>query len=474
MAKAPSPNKPVANPDGSITPKPKGRRAKVQEFSDEIMDSDAAHLLQISGMLVFVLAAVLGLFFLFSSPLFLIPDWVRMRTVELFAMLAALGVIVAVVSQTKNGFVIVFGVLLIGALIVPTIDMVSFARLAMGRDAELEQSVGSANDGAEIRGRDTDLANNILAKLEGLEVIRENNAVDVPGTRRQTLIPDVPKGARSNSVREIELALREERMKTNLERLRYRGALNLLLAMAPPDEENGSKDEFQTYVYRFGKEDDFLDDIQTLRQQELVRFSYDDVSGAAVTELGKQVICLHRTNDAVSCAAQGINERDQVARGIFNSRGEQISAAVAQCDESYQSIPAIDFTVDRAAISTPASRRFTLDREQRVSVSLDRRVGSGDPFLYIFEQNDGTCRSVAEDDDGGIDLNARIEEGLSAGNYVVVALSLSGEAIPASLRVVVEAPRSDNANLEGMSDGGELEEEVQEPLAPPVIIETPD
>ena len=430
------------------------------------MSADAARLLQICGMLVFVLAGILGLVYLALASVEreFVGDanWARLRTVELFAMLGAVGVIVSVVAMTRNAFVITFGILLIGALIVPTKDMVSFARIAMGRDANNDRFVAQLNDGSELRGRDSDLADSILSKLEDTP---PRNGPTLPGQVLDTspLMESLSQADRKIAVRSIVLALREERMKTNLECVRCRGALNLLVAL---DLAHNGRAPFAEYLYRFGAEPDFMEDIQTLRLQEMVSYSYGDISGAEITDLGWRVICLHRTGNALTCAQNAALEEQGLAilglyteldDGRATGRTAHVVRAVEMCTDRFEALPAAVLDGEAQTLSTPSQLRFSIPAARDMSMRFDSQTTSGDPFLYLLRKDaNGRCVVLAQDDDGGEDSNAVIALNLAPGDYVVIATTFSGAPEAAILTIT----SSEDREVKEPDESEATEEEV--------------
>ncbi len=215
-------------------------------LSEERLLQEGAWLLQRAGIAVFFLASLFGLLFLLAANIFdlNIDDWVRLRSLELFAMVAAVGIVVAIISRSDNAFVSVLGFLLIGALIVPTKDMVSLALLASGQDAPEDENDRRFEDGSEFKGRDAALANQVIAALQntrrehadGSDQARlasaENTSSDNTSSDTTVLSPMSP-NERKRAERAVARAVAEHRRVGHLDRARLNGQIDLLLSFRP-------------------------------------------------------------------------------------------------------------------------------------------------------------------------------------------------------------------------------------------------
>ncbi|NVO29291.1 hypothetical protein HJ526_17865 [Donghicola sp. C2-DW-16] len=246
--------------------------------------SSGADFLMAAGILIFLVAGLLSLVFftitgITDTPL---PDWARIKSMEVFSMVASVGVVVAIVAKADHAFVKVFGILLIGALIVPTKDMVALAQLASGQKARMEMEEHRYNDGAEFEARISDLSNKIVTKLqESSSKPGDDNAARI--------LNNIDPVVRAQAVLAVADAISTDRKVTHLERARLGGYLPLLMSFGTPDG-------FREYYFRHNSDPDFLEDLMTLRRHELVSFSYSDFSSADVTYLGKQLICEYTKN----------------------------------------------------------------------------------------------------------------------------------------------------------------------------------
>lgn len=73
-----------------------------------------------------------------------------------------------------------------------------------------------------------------------------------------------------------------------------------------------------------------------------------------------------------------------------------------------------------------AAKRFTLEESARlrIDVTADETFGA-DPFFEIFKEEDWGRREVAENDDGGRNLNARVEREFEPGAYIIVMRNIN-------------------------------------------------
>ncbi len=428
-------------PEPELEPQPAAQKEEPRpKLTDQVkrkLFNDDDNILHIAGALVFVSAALIGLLFFFVTGFVenSAADWMRLRSMEVFALIAAVGIVVAIIAKTDNAFVIIFGILLIGALIVPTKDMVSLALLASGQDATYEDGEREYSDGAEFKGRITDLSNKIISRLQ--EASREPN-----NTSAERVLDELTPSERGQAVLAVERAISDERKLSHLERARLGGYLPLLLSF---EEEDG----FQEYYFRHSRENDFVEDLVNLRRQELVSFSYSDFAGAQVTYLGKEIICNYRTSiekksECGFADVQQANERDnrQLASSV-NPTAEVLSNYCAANVARFSSMNLGDDFQEIVAVPNGWILTRNFDSEfaegpYGLEVFLNAEEDLVDPVLALYQLEHATnggglvCRELFFDDDGGGDLDAYIgyeifPEGWP-GEYVIVAADL--DALP--------------------------------------------
>ncbi len=432
--------------------------------------------LQASGVLVFVFSAFSCLLFLLTSSTFgFMEDWARLRTVQIFAMVAAVGVVVAIMSGSKNAFVLAFGILLIGALIVPTKDMVALALLASGRDFKSDKEERRFDDGAEFKGRATDLANKIISELQNApRVPRDLNAAPVLGP--------LSSPERGQAILAVEKAINDDRRIGNLDRARLAGSIPLLMSFADNDRD-GSPD-FQEYYFRFGTEPDFVDDLLNLRRQEMVQFSYSEFSNASITYYGKEVICEYFKQvensqnscpfadvqgDANEVSARLTAPNSPEVRSLDFCRNSSVTFFERNTGGDLDRTAAVPFAValpiPRISETEEISIVLELSSDQTAadSVRNNQFIGKSDsdPYLTILRrtlsQNNGafSCEVIASDDDTAGDFNSRIRWPIPVGSidpsieYIAIAQDILGRPSQMKLSIRIEPSPASQSSGEG-------------------------
>ena len=319
-----------------------------------------------------------------------------------------------------------FGILLIGALMVPTKDMVYLALLATGRSLSSEIAASAPNDGSELKGRDSDLASKIVRRLQITPKIPKRE-VRNPG---DAVVGALDSDGSDQARLAISEVITEDRIVTNLERVRFSGSLGLLLSFRA---ESG----YEEFYYRYGDESEFLDDLQMLRSQELVRFNYTDISEAGITFLGKQVICEYHKRFLAPderCPFSEVTSRDQGIARRLSSPPEIIEElpsafAVQFCRTSFYDAEVIDLSSGFLRDVEPDSFfRFEIQEEFEGSIEITlKNITATDPFLLVFLGPEDGCQLVAQNDDEpslGLDSrlnNSNPEPGsylLATGSYI--------------------------------------------------------
>ncbi len=360
------------------------------------------------GLLAFILASVLGSSFLLLTGLginFAMPDWVRLRTVELFAMYSAIGVLAAVLIRTRNLAMQAFLVFVLAALIIPTKDVVSFALLATGSDRSADQFADSEDAieiGVEFQRESRDLANAITDSLYSNGYVGE--------------------APRSAVVSAVEFEINVGRTQGQLNRVNLEGTMDTLLAVG-----NGT---YADYLQRFGNGGDLQADLGKLGRQQLVRFTPDFLN-ASLTPQGVQVLCL----DSFSA----LDYSNKIAECFSNSNAALripdrfgTSPVDAVIDETLANCAAFERQAtdltgeDRVRPQT--YQRFELDERSRVDIALQSVSAPGefdqDPFLVLFRVEDDACEYVDRNDDAE-GLNARLQLVLPEGDYLVLSTVFS-------------------------------------------------
>jgi len=412
-------------------------------------------IMQFAGVLVFVSASLCALIFLLISTAAFgqIDEWVKMRSVELFAMIAAIGIIVAIITKNTNPFVLTFGILLIGALIVPTKDMVSLALMASGTTPAEQAKSNDLSDGSEYRARTSDLASKIVSKLLVTPSYEGANVEDSP------LIENTfSSKQRALAIFAVEQTLFRDRVATHLERSRFDGTLELLLSFG---KYNGLETGFeggrgyQEYYYRNSSNDEFLTDLRALRRQELVRFSYAELDQARITYLGKRVVCeyLNVMEKEEGCAPypeiaeEGASTSASLSEpNVIDPRGEAKILCEAHVAAGGLRNFGFESGTNTTMVTTPHAQQLKVVSGGSGGASLSALLKAddgGDPYLTLWRiDGSSACNFVASDDDSGGNLDAHLGLYISGGHYVLVSNELENGTSQMNLEVKIASNSS--------------------------------
>ncbi len=380
----------------------------------------AAFLRQVEGASLFVLIlSALGIFLLLTFYRdTTTPSWQTERAVELLLTLAGTSIILALLSRNPNALTLVFGFLIIGALVVPSNDIIRFALLATGSDKTYRDFVSSNAPPTSARlDRTPDVAMRIYQSLR-------------PNLTSDTVPDDVVK-----KVREV---LVQERDIQSFESVRQRGALEVLIGLSGPE-----KDEL---IYRYGQDDRFREDVEFLRQEGLISYVYDDVTTIKVEPLGQKMAA--GTTDGADADAARVAVAEATAPGadiVQLELGEEVS--LAGTAERWYSFKA------------PASGSYYF-----IAVAQD----VADPVLTLYLGND----IIAFGDDTGASLDAEISISLEEGKtYLLQVEDISFvENSGIILRVI---PQPDSPQAAAGSNSGGSAAGQQDPDPAPVGPEDP-
>ncbi len=232
------------------------------------------------GSAVFLISSVGCVFFLILSGLsqntgmssveLANYSYFSFETVEILLRVAAVALVLAALSGERNSLVVIIGLLLVGALIVPTKDMVRIYLAATNSTRQINEFYGDSGGGPELRGRDGQLASTIV------DVLSQTGA-----------IPESDDFKRADLYWLVEEEISHERVTTLLERTRARGALDILAQIQDGKVAQTS--------YRYGDDERHLTTLRFLRNASLITYVYDDLDTMQVTDLGLRV--LHRARD---------------------------------------------------------------------------------------------------------------------------------------------------------------------------------
>jgi hypothetical protein len=363
--------------------------------------------LEYVGLFVFAVTAVAMILFViafnFIPPSESKVSYRHLRSAELLLTLAATGLVVAIVGRATNAFVLAFGIFLIGALIVPSKDIVRFALIASGSDRDYGSLFQSARSGTDLAGRSTDVANKIITELG------QNGFMDTPNPVD-----------RKNAIRIVQEEVRKEREITLLDQVSARGALDTISAAAT---------DIESWVYKYGREEKFIDDIRYLRSEGLVSFAYEDLDTIAITPLGRAVLgwtAAGPVGTLVSASSLGADPVDfmdvvfdeSVCPPDFD-RIQDLSRELRSTG-GYSVKLESDFTFMRFEVPKAANYRIDVQVKDPSSVAeIDPVLG----LFYMTEEN--VCFLLASNDDGGDNLNSRLSLLLEPRTYVIATRTIS-------------------------------------------------
>lgn len=380
-------------------------------------------MLTFAGVAVFIAAVLLGLVSLTYATV-LGPgsdrtvglSWHNLRSLELYLMTASLGVVVAIMASSRHAFVVSLGIVLIGALIVPSRDMVRFALLFTDSLQKIDELYPERDVGTQLLGRDSDLASNIITALQ------MDTEIGAP------LLEELPVKHRSRAKAIIENEIRKERTVTLAERVTQEGGQGVLIALA--------MNNFKDYAYQQGKEPEFLPTLAFLRSQSLVEFDFNNTTNARLSCLGFDVAALLKLGSldfgasADPCSpaiavdsgsgGQGVvlpsasqssgGAPESLSEGFaLPNRARTIDELVSQCEVDFeQNISnAAEFKIDEE-LNFVVSDRPTIkyvsveglaNSQSVMNVSSVTELAMQDPFVVILALRDGRCNLHSFNDD---------------------------------------------------------------------------
>lgn len=242
----------------------------VNPFTLARVNLSLEYLRQIETASLYVLGlAALGIvLIIFLYPIFGAESFETRHAVELLLTLAGTVIILALLTRNPSGVILVIGFLIIGALIVPTNDLIRFALIAAGSEQSYRELVGAPSR-ATFRESRLDRTKDIATQV--YQALWSGNHVCIlPGNSADRLIG------------QIQDILRREQEVQTFENVRQRGTMELLVALS----EHSDPDEL---IYLHGQDERFLADLEFLRQEGLVTYVYDDLDTLKLLEAGRQL-----------------------------------------------------------------------------------------------------------------------------------------------------------------------------------------
>ena len=269
------------------------------------------------------------------------------RAVQLSLTLAATALVISLIAKSsRNSFVIVFGLFLVGALIVPTNDIIRFALVASGSDRSISDFLISPRGGTT---KPRDARSGDLAVLLFDDLLR-SDYIDVQ--------------QRSDIVRLISNRLASDQIGQALSEVKQRDAYDLLKAI----ESN----EYLSFRYRHFQNQKFMDDLLYLHQEDIISIAYDDYDTVALTDFGRSMFP-GESVETDECPSLGsVGDNGAYTQSLYLGPGAVCRSFMVEEDGLYAIQVGLDSFVDTV-------------------ISLDRADSDGE----------SNRQTVGEDDDGG-------------------------------------------------------------------------
>ena len=346
---------------------------------DRIWSAANAAILQVdipkTGLLIFLIAGLFAIVFLFISSLVhmisgLGSDWFFLRSVELFLKISAVGIIVTFIATAKSNALVVFGLFVITALIIPTKDVVRLALLAFNRPQGLAELYPGDSIGNEFQGRDSDLASKIVTDVALKRYENGGNWFMNINHKQRKEVVDV-----------IVSAIRVERVATFAERTRIRGATGPLAALR--DEE------YEGYFFRFGREDWFTDQMTFLRGLSLVAFEQGRFEAASMTDFGRDVLEVIEPVSTRTVDGPRVGANDAISVQVLSLADIETDTDACQTEvneSQFEQINAVPFSQIHSITRVTSYLPFVLPETGIFKFTLSTGAGDGDPFLVLMDE----------------------------------------------------------------------------------------
>jgi hypothetical protein len=353
------------------------------------------HLQQIetASLLILFVAAIGILLIIIFYPMFGAPSFETKSAVELLLALAGTVIILALLSRSASAIILVIGFLIIGALVVPTNDLIRFALIATGSEESYRDIVFAP---ARFSGR--------KSQLDRSEDMARKIYQDL---RQDGIVCDLPHTPPNAVISEIQEILRREEELQAFENVLQRGSLELLLALA--DSEDDANDRI---VYLYGQDERFIDNIEFLRQEGMVSFIYDDYNTIEILPSGKALA-------------------DRVLLSREPTQPEAPTRAARPIPASSQ-ITSLSVDTPAAYPVSGAESWFTFDITREGIYEISATQDMADPVLTLLEA-DG--QEIASNDDSAGGLNSLISLTLVRGTYYVILEDLRSSMEPITVQV---------------------------------------
>lgn len=351
--------------NGAVEDPPQEEPGNVRDWLIDQFKSDSFQFILV-GIFVFIVLAIV--FVLIFSVVFDRQPWQFQGAVRTLLALAGASLITVFLSRSKTTLNSTIGIVLIGALIISTEDILRFSLLFSGSDRTFEEffireTPRTSGQQSQSSGgkEDVDISVLIVNRLAAEELIANDPRTELEVS---TIVSQFLKLERNDRI---------------ISQLEQRAADRLFRAIVDG--------HFQEWNFRFGSQQKFQSDLAFLRSIGLISYVYGTPQETMeVTELGRDLSVY--INTPLSTAAAGASEPRRTPITLGATARLNIDA-----DGSW-------FV-------------FEIERPDTYEINVTSEVI--DPTLRLFADSDSDL--LAEDDDGGFDLNSRLVTYLSPGQY---------------------------------------------------------
>ncbi len=348
-----------------------------------------------------------------QSPFGPAEKYFQFETISILLRIAAVALVLAALSGERNALVLVIGLLLVGALIVPTKDMMRFYLAATNSDRKINDFFSDAGSAPELRGRDPQLAASIIDSLDQAGAL------------------DLARYSKPDLYWIVEEDIAQERITTLLERTRAHNALEILRHI--------QANRVIQIGYRFAEEDQFASTLRFLRNASLISYYADDLDTLRVTDLGLRVLHQARS-DGFSASGERPSESP-----LFEDCWPEGNAPPIQFGSRQQSSTPVNEIHARRSVRLglgPTYARFNVAEDteslgiwvlksrgfSRTNYAQENESGVPDPIIELIDVA-SDCEVIHSAGAGYADAaenekldNAFIRRNLSKGDYLIRVL----------------------------------------------------
>lgn len=318
-----------------------------------------------------------------------------LRPIEVLLKLVGVSLVVALIARTSiNAFSTVFAFVLIGALIVPTPDLIRLVLIATNSERTYEDLYVEREAGETfVRGNST-LAAQIITELSGTGIL--------------TIDP----WDRKNAEDFLSNFLAEQQRGELRALVERRGALPFLEAII-----QGSQAE---WGYRYEGSEEFRSHLELLRSEGLIHYAYDDVNNIQPTGRGFELV------RDIGSAQAGLFEGEEELFGVDDY------GPVLELPGDPSSVVDVSQRINGVGgtFSIPAEGKWFRVNLGEGDFDLSARDPTEDhtvdPILFLARRQGDEYSVIYEDDDGGDEFDSLIQVRLEDEDYLLGVFLLSG------------------------------------------------